>query len=183
MKINRLSSPGKKITLITGAVLIVAFAYGAYANGSGLWPFTKDEQSKAQQSQTQEPAADQTTNLPEDTVVPTDETSPKTPTQTEEEPKNSSVRASITSANQNGSKLQIRTLIETLSSEGTCTLTLEKDDTKVTRTAGIQTLANSSTCKGFDEPVANLSPGTWNASIIINLPSGEIKLTKKVTIN
>lgn len=76
-----------------------------------------------------------------------------------------SVAVTLSSANQNDGILQIRAMIGLLTNEGTCTLTLTKSGKTVTRTADVQPLSNSTTCKGFDIPVAELSSGQWNAKI------------------
>lgn len=77
------------------------------------------------------------------------------------------VEVTITSTNQNNSILQIRTLVSTVTSEGTCTLTLSKTDSAdIIKTAPIQPLASTSTCKGFDISTSGMSKGSWRASIV-----------------
>lgn len=71
----------------------------------------------------------------------------------------------LSSANQNDGILQVRIMIGALISEGTCSLTLSRNGAIVTRSAGVQALSNSSTCKGFDIPVTELSSGSWTAEI------------------
>ncbi len=76
-----------------------------------------------------------------------------------------SVQVLITSANQNqsGSPLVISSQIGAVVDSGTCTLTLTKaEETNVTKTAGVQALASTSTCQGFDIPASELSVGTWH---------------------
>lgn len=75
------------------------------------------------------------------------------------------VDASLTAANQNGSLFQIRFDIGAVTNTGTCTLTLNKGSVTLTKTAGIQALAGSSTCKGFDIPISELSAGTWQLTL------------------
>lgn len=75
------------------------------------------------------------------------------------------VNVSITAANQNNSSLQVRTLIDTVTSTGKCTLTLKKDSVTITKEAGVQSLSSSSTCTGFDIPTAELSEGSWQLTI------------------
>lgn len=75
------------------------------------------------------------------------------------------VNVSITSANQNGSMLQIRAVIDTVTSSGTCTLTLSGGGKTVTKTSGVQNLPSTSTCKGFDVATSELGSGTWTASL------------------
>jgi hypothetical protein len=71
----------------------------------------------------------------------------------------------ITASAQNGSTYQVRTLVGTVTSTGTCTLTLTRGAASVVKTAGLQATANSSTCRGFDVPVSELYPGEWQLNI------------------
>lgn len=76
------------------------------------------------------------------------------------------VQLSVTSKNQTPSVYQIRSLISAVTDTGTCTLTLTKtSETTVTMTAGIQAQATTSTCKGFDVPLSQLSTGTWQLTL------------------
>lgn len=89
----------------------------------------------------------------------------------------------ITAAEQSSGQLVIRSLIQTVSNEGTCTLTLQKTDgTTVTKTAGVQASASSSTCKGFDVPVSELSPGEWRITVNYKSESLEGAAGHTVTI-
>jgi cytoskeletal protein RodZ len=77
------------------------------------------------------------------------------------------VDMTITAANQNGSTLQIRTLISALVNTGTCTLTLTSPSgSLVTKSSGVQPQSNTSTCKGFDVSTTELSSGDWKATVI-----------------
>lgn len=72
----------------------------------------------------------------------------------------------ITAANQVDGQLLVRSMIDTISNDGVCTLTLQKSDgTIVTKTAGVQASASSSTCKGFDVPLSELSSGEWRITV------------------
>lgn len=70
----------------------------------------------------------------------------------------------ITASSQNDSNYQIRTLISAVVT-GNCTLTLTKGSSTVSKTTDISTFAQSSTCKGFDIPLTELSKGTWTVNI------------------
>lgn len=79
--------------------------------------------------------------------------------------------------------LIIRTTIDQLLASGTCTLTLSKSGQAVTKTANIvQGGASSSSCDGFNVPVAELGSGKWN--IQVNIESGDRKgsFNSEVTI-
>lgn len=79
----------------------------------------------------------------------------------------SKVDISITAAEQVGSLLQIRTIISAVASSGTCTLTLEKSgQPTVTKTADIQNGPSTSTCKGFDINVSEITVGEWRVTIV-----------------
>jgi len=73
----------------------------------------------------------------------------------------------ITAKNQDQGSgvLQVRAQISAVVSTGQCTLTMSKAGQTVTKTAGIQGLASTSTCKGFDIPVSELSPGLWQSTL------------------
>lgn len=77
-----------------------------------------------------------------------------------------SVDVIITAAAQNGTTLQIRSLISAVTNSGTCTLALSKTGAAdVVVQANIVASSNSSNCQGFDVPVAQLSTGSWKALI------------------
>jgi hypothetical protein len=145
-------------------------------------PFSKKTSTSTSQSQDNSTPAPVTS----DSTAGDNETPGKTPASnepTESTTPSDQVTASITAANQNGNVLQIRTLIEAVSSDGTCKLTLSKDEVSHTYNAGTQAQASASTCKGFDVPVSDLSAGTWKISIDINIKSKTAHLTKDITIS
>ncbi len=88
----------------------------------------------------------------------------------------------ITAANQNGALFQVRSLITNLSNEGTCQLQMKKGESIIEKTVSTQALASSSTCKGFDIPLSELSDGTWNLKITVNLNGQSVQATKSVEI-
>lgn len=91
--------------------------------------------------------------------------------------------ATITAANQNGQILQIRTLVDIIDTNGVCTLTLTGPAEKVvTKTASTQALASSSTCKGFDIPVTELSTGIWKININITAMQKQANLETTITL-
>jgi len=78
----------------------------------------------------------------------------------------------ITSAVVEKDILHIRNEISGLYNDGLCTLSLSQDENNnfITKNTGIQALAKSSTCKGFDIPLNELQSGVWNIeiSVLIN---------------
>lgn len=88
----------------------------------------------------------------------------------------------ITAANQNDTAFNVRSLINTITNSGDCTLTLTKDTDTVTRVANIQALANSSTCKGFDIPLTELSMGVWQLNLSVETNGQTAVVEKEITI-
>lgn len=79
---------------------------------------------------------------------------------------NKSVNVAITAANIEGSTLRIRTLIQYVTSTGNCTLTLTGPQQKIySATANVQALPSSSTCRGFDVPLSDISSGEWKIEL------------------
>lgn len=64
---------------------------------------------------------------------------------------------------------QIRTLIQKVTNTGTCTLKLTSGVRVVTKTTSVQALSQYSTCKGFDIPKSELSPGIWNLNLTVDV--------------
>lgn len=78
----------------------------------------------------------------------------------------SSVGMEMTSTNIELGTVHLRTLIQAITSSGTCTLTATGPSGKtLTMTAGVQAGPSTSTCKGFDIPMSSLSTGKWTFSI------------------
>ena len=79
---------------------------------------------------------------------------------------NKSVNVEITASNIEDSILRVRTLIQYVTATGNCTLTLTGPQQKVyTQTATVQALPSSSTCRGFDIALSNLSSGEWKIEL------------------
>lgn len=88
----------------------------------------------------------------------------------------------ISAASQNGSTLQVRSLIQSVISDGTCSLELSHNGQKVTKSSGVQAMSSSSTCQGFDIPTSELSPGTWTIQLMISAKEGAGAATRSVDI-
>lgn len=177
----------KKALLIAGGIVLVGSgivaAMAAYKTG----PFTPSSKSESQNTSTTDTSQPNTDTAQGDTPstdLPT--TSPKTPVDNQPvdngETKDTLV-ASITAANQNGSMLQIRTLIESVSANGTCSLKISKGAKTVTKTSATQALSSASTCMGFDIPTSELSKGEWTLVITITVGDKKATLNKMVTIS
>jgi len=110
---------------------------------------------------------------------------PKDGLTTDDEPSSddsSAVSVTFTAVNQNGTLLSVRGLIDTVTNNGTCTLTFTKDTNVISKKSDIQALANSSTCKGFDIPTSELSSGKWHIQLEVNAGTKTGTASTSVTI-
>jgi hypothetical protein len=94
----------------------------------------------------------------------------------------SSVGVTITASAQSDGVFQLRTLVSAVVNTGTCTATFTKGQQTVTKQAGVQSLPSTSTCKGFDIPVSELSPGQWDIIVTYENDTLSGQATKTVTI-
>ena len=93
------------------------------------------------------------------------------------------VHMEITTANQTTSNLQIRTLIQAVVSTGDCNLSMKGPLGRTyTAKAGVYALASSSTCKGFDIPLDQLTAGAWTITVDFNNPELTTSVAKEIEI-
>lgn len=96
----------------------------------------------------------------------------------------STPQISITAAAQNGSLVQIRSIIPKVTTNGLCELTINNGQNTITKTTGVQALADSSTCQGFDVSTSEFaSGGTWTATLIYKDTSGKTEASEDVVVN
>lgn len=180
--------PLKRVLIIACIVLLVVIIGAlAYAYKVRLWPFSSSqsstskgidynaptkEQSNATGSTKQSGSAETTGSDP--SPEPTPSTTPgQKPT----------VNMTITAANETGGTLYIRTLIETISSSGTCTLSMTGPNSSVySTTVGVQANPSTSTCQGFNVPVSSLATGKWRIVINYSDSSVQASATKDISI-
>ena len=92
------------------------------------------------------------------------------------------IKVSYTALNQADGQLLVRALIDTVTNDGVCALTLTKGDVVVTKTAGTQSGPSSSTCKGFNVLVSELSSGEWTVQLQVEVGTRQGKVLQKVTV-
>ena len=82
------------------------------------------------------------------------------------------------------STFRVRTLIGLVTSSGTCSLSMTKSGSApYAASAGVQAMASSSTCKGFDIPLSSLGSGTWKISVTYTNGGESSTATKEVVID
>lgn len=171
MKIIQSNNTKRNLLITLGVVLLVGAVSVAAAYYFKVGPFTPPVDSSINLKKPSEDeikagadAKQQTVNADENKNQTGSDPAPAP--QPIENSDKKSVHAEITAANQDESALHIRTLIQTVASSGTCSLTMTGPQNKTyTAKADIQPLPSSSTCKGFDIPLENLSAGAWTIRI------------------
>jgi cytoskeletal protein RodZ len=88
----------------------------------------------------------------------------------------------ITAANKSNDTLMIRTLIQKVTNSGECVLSMTgPSGMSYSATSGVQAMASTSTCKGFNVPLSALAPGNWTINIEFN--DGSDKSTTKTEVS
>jgi hypothetical protein len=171
-----------KRNIIVAVVIVIVAGAGAFAYRAATTPPAKDTTptvSKPDTKVNEKPATNdekQAGQNQKQTIVDQDQDENQTATP-------STIAVTLTAANQNGTVFNLRSLIGTVTSSGTCTLTLTKASATVTKTSGIQALADSSTCKGFDIPTSELSKGTWHALLNVTVGTAKGKAEQNIAVN
>jgi hypothetical protein len=167
--------------ILTVVVLLAVFIFTiGTAYILNIWPF---EGSRSSEDNTQSDPipsiSEQTTNDPTSNSI-------KNNPPNQEEERSVDTNIEITTAMTSSDTLTVRTLISKITTEGSCELSLQKQesDDEYNESVGIQALPSASTCQGFSIPLSKLSNGTWTVTVhyIVN---GLVKgtATKEVVIN
>lgn len=177
MKIKKQKKKSNK-KLLLGSLAIVLLIIGLafwYASANKLWffadtnksinygPATEDEK-KAGEDVKNSNAGEQNKPTNPDQSPPTTPNNDGT----------NNVGVKITAANQDGMTFYVRALIQTVTSSGTCTLTMAGPSNKAySATAAVQALPSTTTCAGFNIPVSSLAPGNW--TVTVNFENSNLK--------
>lgn len=92
------------------------------------------------------------------------------------------VQVTIPSAQQTNDTVRITTSIGAITSDGTCTITIQNGSRTHSESVAVQPLASTSTCKGFTVPVLNLGTGTWTITLEYTSSSLSGKATSTVEV-
>ncbi|MFZ2835777.1 MAG: hypothetical protein WAZ21_00450 [Candidatus Saccharimonadales bacterium] len=188
MKINQSNNTKKIIFISLVAILILGALSTVAAHYYKVGPFASNVDDSINLSKPSEDELKNGSDTKQQTVD-SDENKNQTGSDPAQEPQpiensdKKSVHAEITAANQDESYLRVRTLIQTVASSGACTLVMTGPQAKAyTATAAVQALPSSSTCKGFDIPLDNLSSGAWTIKIDFNNDELTASTSKEIII-
>lgn len=96
---------------------------------------------------------------------------------------NSDVSMLISSVNQEGGVMRIRTSINMIDQDGRCHLTLTKPGEEVIdQSVNTKSFGSYSACLGFDIPTQQLSDGQWQLKIVYKGTSGLAEVQQNVEI-
>lgn len=166
MKINK--NKNKKKILLSALIILMLLVGGAAAfiitsnkntpsTGDSL---SSDKGTNSTPNTTPQHPTDATSNSVKNNTTKNNSTSSTTPSSQE-------TAVVITSVADDSDKVTIRTLIQKVTSQGTCELTIKNQTNGMTYqdTANVQALPNSSTCQGFSVMKSELAGGTWLITI------------------
>jgi hypothetical protein len=186
MKINRSRRPSKKLIAIAlvSLVIVSAAGLGAYAlfgsdsadNKGVVKPVRKDGHDTVEIKDRPIGDIDNSTPTDEESNPATD----KLPTQPNANAKGA-IPVLITHAD--GAPLQIRTVINEILTNGTCSLSLQKSGQQtVTKSAEIFAVTSYTTCKGFTVDTSHMAKGVWEVNVTVKSGERTGSATKEVTI-
>ena len=181
MKITQQKRHKKAATIWTIAlILLVAVGgYAVYASSNSLWPFTHDEPADTKPTVKTDEDVDNPVKPSGNQLRSTPNPEPKQ----DEKTGTSTVPMSITTATVNDNTLQERALIEYITSDGSCTITMQgPNGATYTAASEVASLPSSTTCKGFDIPTSKLAPGKWAITMTFTHDTITGTATKEITI-
>lgn len=179
MKIQKKHN-SKIMMLALTTIFLLMISYGLLSYKIKLWPFTKNQFNAATEEQktagqdikkrslyTPDKSNKEENQSSSETKTPQgSDPSPKpTPSSNGGKP-TVSVSITATTIDKTANVLYIRSLIQTVSSSGKCTLSMNNDSGSVySSSAESQPGPSTSSCKGFNIPLSKLSPGKWKITI------------------
>lgn len=176
----------KLLSLVAIVLFIFAGGYLVTARYKHLWPFEASSVNTPTEAIDYSPPTQEQKDLGQETK---DALTGNSKNQTVDQPLpdqttgKTAVTVTITSASVSDDVLSIRTSIGTVTSEGTCRLSMKGPAGNVfSGEAAVQPLASSTTCKGFNVPVSSLATGTWEVTVVFENSSHTGTATKLVEV-
>lgn len=184
MRKNKKSSRSRRNLAILYILIFIVVAFFVY------W-MIKHQRQKPPTKPNPSPETSETknssppTNHPTLTTSESEDSNPQTPVQNEDAHPNDSttLTGAITYLSKNQDKLTVRVNIDQYLSGGTCVLKLATaGHTPLAYQAPIVSSASTATCQGFDIPLSDLTPATWQVSIELFSGDRTGLITGEVTI-
>lgn len=101
----------------------------------------------------------------------------------DDQPTTNNFTTSLT-LSENEGIVYVRNEINKITSTGTCTLTVTKGGQTLTKTAGVQPLPQTSTCKGFNIDInkENMDKGSWTFELTVTIGGSKSVATKSLEL-
>lgn len=169
MKIKTQRNQKKKVIwgIVIGLVLLGVVAGTLYYTDT--WPFRNAGKDASRLSEEQKGTGEQIKSdvIGQDNSGKETTGSDATPSPT---PSTTGGKASVasynSSLNQDTNGVYIRSVIQTVTSSGACTLKMTgPNGATYTDTSGVQAMPSFTSCKGFDVPRSSLAAGTWSIAV------------------
>jgi hypothetical protein len=188
IKRNRSKTPVKLIVIVAACVIVLAGGYATLALNQSWWPFMSQNNNAAETPATDTPSnptAGNDTSVDEDSNIIQDGEGTKEETVKEDQSKNTGTAdftLTLNVTNPSANQVRIGTFIyrDPVTSSGTCSLTLTKGSSTISRSVGIQPVSKYSTCK-FD-PINNVASGTWKVNVKVTIDGKSATASKEVTV-
>ena len=183
MRKNKKSSRSRRnlaILYILIFIIVAFFVYWMIKHQRQKLPTEPNSSPKISETEASSPATNHLSTTSE-----SEDPNPQTPIQNEGAHPNDSatLTGAITYLSKNQDKLTVRVNIDQYLSGGTCVLTLTTTNhSSLTYQAPIVSSASTATCQGFDIPLSDLTPATWQVSIELFSGDRTGLITGEVTI-
>lgn len=169
MKIKTQRNQNKKVIWVVIIALVLLGVTAGALYYTQTWPFRSNgkdtsrlsEEQKGTSTQIKSDVINQDSSGKESTG--SDAAPPPTPSTTGGK---ASVASYNSSFSQDTNGVYIRSIIQTVTSSGTCSLKMSgPNDKTYTDTSGVQAMPSFTSCKGFDVPRSSLDTGTWSITV------------------
>lgn len=179
MKIQKKQNKKIKVLILIAVILLSLAGYGLVSYKFKLWPFTQSQFSAATEEQKNagqdikkrslDEASNKSRKEPSDqkskTLQGSDPSPEPTPSSNGKKP-TVGVSITATTIDKESNTLYIRSLIQTISPSGRCTLSMHNTSGQTySNSVELQAGPSTSSCKGFNIPLSQLSPGKWTINI------------------
>ncbi len=178
MQLKKREFPHRKQTVVFVLIILVGCALATYAYSAKLLPFNQQRET----SETNNTTSNSPSNSQQSTGSLAKEEVANRSTLTPSDSSDGSIPVVIT-AIQPGDTVLIRTTIGIVATEGTCVLDMNGPNGKTYRgSTGIQAMSSTSTCKGFNVPLSELSSGKWTITISVKSAGAYGSATAEATL-
>lgn len=179
MKIQKKQNKKNKVLILVAVILLSIIGYGLISYKFKFWPFIQNqfnavtEEQKTAGQDIKKRSLNDASNKSEKessgqkskTLQGSDPSPEPTPSSNGKKP-TVGVSITTTTVDKDSNTLYIRSLIQTISSSGRCTLSMHNISGQTySNSVELQAGPSTSSCKGFNVPLSQLSPGKWTINI------------------